>query len=666
MIEMGTYPSILEDEAPFDDPDAGIEFDDPATNVISKEWHLRKASKAMRLELFGEDRYPTIEEDEAFATTIQDGLCAESELSHYLSTRKRPREATVVAYQERIDAGIQAQHTLVTINIPFALQSARASMNIFPKSMSQKDIDRTCSSISTYGDIRALRSPYASLADREQNAIIGLVRAARNFNPQGQDGGRKAQFVGFAKFHINQCMQRGITDDETPGIIVPNQIEERVRLARRETGETDIDNPAEYDRLMHISAMMEAVPIDSENLTSYDTTELSSAWDEPVAHTVPDVATNLDDATAAELAAETHLRTEIKDALDTLSEREAGIIVLRFGLTGPPKTLDEIGNIYGITRERVRQIESKAITRLRHPGRSESLKGYLDNDTSDIIPGQSIPSTASGIANISTTQHKGHQNPSTMVTSPYFEMDATLEAEDDWEAPVRFTPEQVDALKERAYDRFIEAVCELDALDFVPYGHEMYPERAIGKVEAAGGIYLDASHIERFWKEIGPELYRDMSGRLGQEKIGLFVSGLLQDLLRQDETVTFEIPDDISGKIHYFASELSYGRVIVNGDLGDFAGSGNAGVSELFVDGSVGEYAMAGAKGFALAKITGDADRHFALNATTEGALTVHGVIAQLDLSPEFRGEILAGKVKRTTLGGVAINDIIQLRAPRD
>jgi RNA polymerase primary sigma factor len=65
--------------------------------------------------------------------------------------------------------------------------------------------------------------------------------------------------------------------------------------------------------------------------------------------------------------------------LDMLSEREAGIVSMRFGLTdGQPKTLDQIGKIYGVSRERIRQIEAKTMSKLRHPSRSHKLRDYLD------------------------------------------------------------------------------------------------------------------------------------------------------------------------------------------------------------------------------------------------------------------------------------------------
>ncbi|MFC2267185.1 MAG: sigma-70 family RNA polymerase sigma factor, partial [Peptidiphaga sp.] len=75
----------------------------------------------------------------------------------------------------------------------------------------------------------------------------------------------------------------------------------------------------------------------------------------------------------------TLLQEQLRQVLDTLSEREAGVVSMRFGLTdGQTKTLDEIGKVYGVTRERIRQIESKTMSKLRHPSRSQVLRDYLD------------------------------------------------------------------------------------------------------------------------------------------------------------------------------------------------------------------------------------------------------------------------------------------------
>lgn len=76
----------------------------------------------------------------------------------------------------------------------------------------------------------------------------------------------------------------------------------------------------------------------------------------------------------------TLLQDQLQSVLDTLSEREAGVVRLRFGLTdGQPRTLDEIGQVYGVTRERIRQIEAKALRKLKHPSRSRKLRSFLDS-----------------------------------------------------------------------------------------------------------------------------------------------------------------------------------------------------------------------------------------------------------------------------------------------
>ena len=73
------------------------------------------------------------------------------------------------------------------------------------------------------------------------------------------------------------------------------------------------------------------------------------------------------------------LQEQFKQVLETLSPREAGVIKMRYGLEdGQPKTLDDIGRVYGVTRERIRQIESKTMSKLRHPSRSQTLRDFLD------------------------------------------------------------------------------------------------------------------------------------------------------------------------------------------------------------------------------------------------------------------------------------------------
>ena len=89
---------------------------------------------------------------------------------------------------------------------------------------------------------------------------------------------------------------------------------------------------------------------------------------------IVDVVTSFADAVGF-----TMLQKQLESLLDSLSEREAGVIRMRFGLgDGMPKTLDQIGDTFGVTRERIRQIESKTMAKLRHPSRSQSLRDYLE------------------------------------------------------------------------------------------------------------------------------------------------------------------------------------------------------------------------------------------------------------------------------------------------
>ena len=82
---------------------------------------------------------------------------------------------------------------------------------------------------------------------------------------------------------------------------------------------------------------------------------------------------------ALDVVAVGQLRDQLQQVLLTLTEREAGVVRLRFGLVdGRPRTLDEIGEVYGVTRERIRQIESKTMSKLRHPSRSEGLRDFID------------------------------------------------------------------------------------------------------------------------------------------------------------------------------------------------------------------------------------------------------------------------------------------------
>src|SRR5690606_15774548 len=108
-------------------------------------------------------------------------------------------------------------------------------------------------------------------------------------------------------------------------------------------------------------------------------------WVVPLAWRIVDV----DEITPEQVVTFTLLQEQLHQVLDTLSEREARVVSMRFGLSdGQPKTLDEIGKVYGVTRARIRQIEKLTMDKLRHPSRSDVLRDYLD-EIADRAPHES-------------------------------------------------------------------------------------------------------------------------------------------------------------------------------------------------------------------------------------------------------------------------------------
>jgi RNA polymerase primary sigma factor len=121
-------------------------------------------------------------------------------------------------------------------------------------------------------------------------------------------------------------------------------------------------------------SLQEPVPVTSDEIGS-GSELIDSGW-------VTELGSLIEDSWAvvpADAVSFALLQDQLDSVMDTLSEREAGVISMRFGFTdGDPKTLEEIGKAYGRTRERIRQIESKTMSKLRHPSRSQVLRDYLD------------------------------------------------------------------------------------------------------------------------------------------------------------------------------------------------------------------------------------------------------------------------------------------------
>ncbi|KFI72052.1 RNA polymerase sigma factor [Bifidobacterium minimum] len=279
-----------------------------------------------------------------------------------------------VDLSERIEAGLYAQHLLdegsqsMTFQRRRDLQWAAADGKKAKDHLLEANLRLVVSLAKRYTGRGML------FLDLIQEGNLGLIRAVEKF-----DWKKGFKFSTYATWWIRQAITRAMADQARTIRVPVHMVEVINKLSRvqrqmlQDLGREPTPDEIARELDMPVEKVQEVQKYGREPISLH--TPLGEDGDSEFGDLIEDTdAIAPSDAVAFSL-----LQEQFKQVLETLSPREAGVIKMRYGLEdGQPKTLDDIGRVYGVTRERIRQIESKTMSKLRHPSRSQTLRDFLD------------------------------------------------------------------------------------------------------------------------------------------------------------------------------------------------------------------------------------------------------------------------------------------------